>query len=155
MSEFKIARRERIGVTLVRRYLRDAGLLERSLDAEMRAARNEQIVDLRKKGESFRSIGKKFGIGPDAVRSVIIKADLNAFSECAYGLTGLSVRAKNGILNALPQDVYRAVKDGTRVVGIDDVRGCMPIGATNIGKKTLEEIELWLASKEEEVTPPS
>ena len=109
--------------------------------------RDAEIVAKRKAGRTLRSIAEEFGLSVELVRRIEFHA-WRREQEAADGVVGLSVRARNAIGNIVGLDHFGPITrtDEPELVKrvIAAGRGAFA-GASNVGKKTLVEIEAWLA----------
>jgi hypothetical protein len=118
--------------------------------------RDAAIVAKRKEGRTLRSLAQEFGLSFESIRRIECGA-LRREQEAADGvIIDLSVRTLNGIQNATPPH-FGPIKDNygplTRADEPELIRRVLAIGrdamaaAPNMGKKSLAEIDAWLASR--------
>ena len=105
-----------------------------------------RIVARRKEGRTLRSIAQEFGLSVEQIRRIEFKA-WRREKEATDGVVGLSVRTQNALANVVgrhygpvtkadePELIKRVVAAGRDAFA----------GANNVGKKTLIEIDAWLA----------
>ena len=109
--------------------------------------RDAAIVAQRKAGRTLRSIATEFGVSFESVRRIECVAERRQ-REAEAGVVDLPVRTRNAIANVVGIDHYGPITEADEPELIKRVVAAGRdafIGANNVGKKTLLEIDAWLA----------
>ena len=114
----------------------------------MHPERDAAILAKRKEGRTLRSLAAEYGVSAETIRGIEYRA-WRREQEAADGVVGLSVRTRNAIANIVGLDHYGPITTADEPELTKRVAAAGRdafAGATNCGKKTLLEIDAWLAS---------
>jgi hypothetical protein len=120
--------------------------------------RDAAIVAKRKEGRTLQSIADEYGLSRDSVRR--IEAAWRREQRPTGG--GLSIRARNGVLNALgryrSEHYYRFteavdIKPALAAYAIAEIGEAALKGLPNVGVGTIREIKAWLAKYGQRLRP--
>lgn len=107
--------------------------------------RNQLIVNLRKQGATYRSIAQQVGVCLDRVRQILARNERLVKRQLRYG--SMSTRAINCLKSGFMVEHHHWPRDEeiTPQMVAENYTRKMLVEHPNLGKRTLQEIENWLA----------